>query len=179
MLLKTRQKRKQAKETLTIQAGSEEIKASKTEKLLGIEIEDNLGFEKHINSLVEKLEVGLKAIRAITGIANFKTRKSILNGLITSRLTYMIPLWIGAPKHKLDKLQKLQTKAMRTITKKKWEIEGEKLVSTSRLLTETGQLSIRQMGAYHTLLQMKKNTDNRRTRILIQQTNREKQRTQI
>ena len=80
MLLKTRQKRKQAKETLTIKAGSEEIKASKTEKLLGIEIESNLGFGKHIDSLVEKLEVGIKAIRAITGIANFKTRKSILNG---------------------------------------------------------------------------------------------------
>ena len=102
------------------------------------------------------MKTGIKALKAISKIANFTTRKNILNGVITSRLTYMIALWGGTAEYRLDKLQRLQTEALRITAKRRWEVVGRKLVSTRELLKQTGQLSVRQLKAYHTLTQVKK-----------------------
>ena len=142
--------------TVRINTEEEEIELSQSEKLLGVELEENMGFDKHLDTIVEKMKTGIKAIKAISKIANFTTRKNILNGVITSRLTYMIALWGGTAEYRLDKLQRLQTEALRITAKRRWEVVGRKLVSTRELLKQTGQLSVRQLKAYHTLTQVKK-----------------------
>ena len=142
--------------TVRINTEEEVIEPSQSEKLLGVELEENMGFEKHINTILEKLKTGIKALKALSDIANFTTRKNILNGVITLRLTYMIALWGGTAEYRLDKLQRLQTEALRITAKRKWVEVGRKLVSTKELLKQMGQLSVRQLKAYHTLTQVKK-----------------------
>ena len=156
MLLTTRQKKRNMLNTVRINTEEEDIELSQSEKLLGVELEENMGFDKHIDMIVEKMKTGIKALKAISKIANFTTRKNILNGVITSRLTYMIALWGGTAEYRIDKLQRLQTEALRITAKRRWEVVGRKLVSTRELLKQTGQLSVRQLKAYHTLTQVKK-----------------------
>ena len=62
----------------------------------------------------------------------------------------------GTAEYRLDILQRLQTEALRITAKRKWEVIGEKLISTKELLHQTGQLSVRQLKAYHTLMMVKK-----------------------
>ena len=156
LLLATRQKRRYIHGRVTITTDEELIESSEKEKLLGIELEQNMGFESHINNITEKIKTGINALKSIAKISNFATRKNIMNGIITSRLIYMIGLWGGIAEHRMDKLQKLQNEAMRIVTKRKWVKKGKKLVKTKQLLIQTGQLSVRQLQAFHTLIQVKK-----------------------
>ena len=68
----------------------------------------------------------------------------------------MIALWGGCPDYYIRKLQRLQNEALRIVSQRKWEIYGEKKLSTRKLLQETGQLSINQMISYHTVTTIKK-----------------------
>ena len=156
LLLTTWQKRRNMEGRVTITTEEEVIEPSKSEKLLGIELEENMGFGSHIDNMTEKIKTGIRALKSIARISNFATRKNLMNGLITSRLIYMIALWGGTAEYRLDTLQKLQTEALRLVTQKKWEKIGKKLVSTKELLKQTGQLSVRQLQAFHTLVQVKK-----------------------
>ena len=130
LVLTTGQRRRHLEDEIKIQTVEEVIKPTERERLLGIELEENMGFESHINNLVGKLKTGIKALKLTSKIANFATRKNLLNGLITSRLTYMISLWGGTAEYRLDILQRLQTEALRITAKRKWEVIGEKLIST-------------------------------------------------
>ena len=166
LLLTTWQKRRNVIGRVTITTEEEVIEPTDREKLLGIELEENMGFGSHIDNITEKIKTGIKALKSIARISNFETRKNLMNGLITSRLIYMIGLWGGTAAYRLDTLQKLQTEALRLVTQRKWEIVGTKLISTRELLIQTGQLSVRQLQAYHTLTQVKKILINREPEYL-------------
>ena len=103
-----------------------------------------------------KLKTGVKALKSISKIANFATRKNLMNGLITSRLSYMISLWGGIPNYRMEALQKIQTEAARLVTQTKWEVLGKKIFSTREQLKQVGLLSVNQMAYYHTAMQVKR-----------------------
>ena len=166
LILTTFQKRRYIKEEITITTDKETIKKSETEKLLGIELEENLGFGTHIDNLIEKLKTGVKALKSVAKIANFATRKNLMNCLITSRMTYGIALWGGIPAYRYEALQTIQNEAARIVTKRKWEIKGTKLMKTEEILKQAGQLSVRQLATYHTLMQIKKILTNRQPEYL-------------
>ena len=54
----------------------------------------------------------------ISKISSFKTRKMIANGIVMSKIIYLIQLWGSAPKYLIYFLQKLQNKAARLVTRK-------------------------------------------------------------
>ena len=59
----------------------------------------------------------MTALKKISKVADFKTRKMLADGLFMSKLVYMIPLWGGCEKFLTKSLQVVQNKAARTITK--------------------------------------------------------------
>ena len=166
LLLTTWQRRQHLTEELRLRAGAEDIETTERESLLGIELEQNMGFGKHIENTKDKVKTGIKALKAVSRIASFKTRKNLMMGLINSKLTYMMTLWGGCPNYMIIQLQKLQNEALRLVTQKKWEIIGVKKMSTKRLLLETGQLSINQMVAYYSILNVRKIITNKEPEYL-------------
>ena len=70
----------------------------------------------------------------------------IANGIILSKLIYLIPLWAGADKYLLNSLQLIQNKAARLVTKCGQE------TPIRMLLRQCGWLSVAQMGMYHSLV---------------------------
>ena len=70
------------------------------------------------------------------------------NGIIMSRLTYLIQLWGGCPKYLLDLLQTLQNKAARVVCN-----EGI-YTPVQKLLENCGWMSMRQLVSYHRVLLM-------------------------
>ena len=152
MLLIQSDAAKRANPTFTVElnTGSEMIQPSKSEKLLGGIISQNLKFSDHIqndeNSMLKILNLRLNALRKISFNASFKTRKAVANGIILSRIIYLIPLWAGCEKYLINALQIIQNKAARVVTRK------GRMTSISRLLKECGWLSISQLGVYHSLV---------------------------
>ena len=132
-----------------LNTGSELIQPSKSEKLLGGIISQNLKFADHIQndekSMLKVLNTRLNALKKISLNASFKTRKAVANGIIMSRITYLIPLWAGY-EYLMNALQIIQNKTARVVTKK------GKMTSISSLLKECGWMSISQLGMYHSLI---------------------------
>ena len=63
------------------------IKSSKCEKLVGVNIDNNLTFETHVESLCKKASQKLNALLRVTWSLNFDQRKLLLNAFITSHFS--------------------------------------------------------------------------------------------
>ena len=82
---------------------------------LGIHIQDNLRWNQFIkdgpNNLIKRLKQKLNAVKMIKRYINFKTTKSLLNGVFMSYIYYGATLWGGAPKYLIKAVQRTQLEA--------------------------------------------------------------------
>ena len=110
----------------------------------------NLKFTDHIQNdkeaLIKVLNKRLFALRKLAFLTSFKSRKMIANGLIMSKMVYLIPLWAGTEKYLLNSLQMIQNKAARIVARK------GKRTPVKVLLRECGWLSVVQLGVFHSLV---------------------------
>ena len=96
-------------------------------------------------SLVKSLNKRLAALKMISSIASFKTRKSLANGIFMSKLIYIMPVWIGCEDFLINSLQVSQNKAARFVTRL------DRFTPTEILLKQCGWLSVRQLLVFHSL----------------------------
>ena len=106
---------------------------------------ENLLFKTLLFCGVEKSCL-LNALLKISWSANFKTRKMIANGIVMSRIIYLIEVYGNASEYLLRFLQVLQNKAARIVTRLRWGTE------TALLLNQVGWLSVKQLYVYHSLV---------------------------
>ena len=152
LLLSDAARRANPEFSVTLDTENEVIQPSKCEKLLGGIISQNLKFTEHIQdndeSMIKALNTRLNALKKVSKTASFKSRKMIANGIIMSRIIYLIPLWSGCEKYLLNSLQIIQNKAARVVTR------CGKRTSIKSLLTQCGWMSVAQLSVYHSLLLM-------------------------
>ena len=151
---------------ITLNTGAEIIKPQNYEKLLGGFISNNLTWKENIRdnkkSLFRIITSRINALSKISRISSFKTRKMIANGIVMSKIIYLIQLWGSSPKYLIDFLQKLQNKAARLVTKK------NVYTPVNELLNQCGWLSIRQLVVYHNVLQVYKTKHTKKPAYLYQ-----------
>jgi hypothetical protein len=155
LVMTTRQKRRHVDTDSTrIFTPSSTITPSCTERLLGAEIHQNLGWREHIldseNSLVKSLNKRLGALKKIQKIASFRTRKLIATGIFISKLIYLMPLWSGCEEYLVKALQVIQNKAARSVA------NLGIFTPTRTLLKTCGWMSVRQLMAYHSIILLHK-----------------------
>ena len=85
-------------------------------------------------------------MKKVGKVANFKSRKMIANGIIISKLIYLIPLWSDCEKYLTKSLQVVQNKAARVVTK------CGRRTPIKDMLKQCGWLSVSQLGVYHSLV---------------------------
>ena len=141
----------QAVQNVELRTGKEIIKPSSSEKFLGGFVSSNLKWSEHILTNQENLCLSLSrrvnAMKQLSRVASFKTRRLFANGLFMGKLSYLISLWGGTSKDNLKALQVIQNKAARFVTRD-WNN------STVQNLSALGWLSVNQMIFYHTVLLM-------------------------
>ena len=108
------------REQVEIQAGRFTIKPAKTAKLLGCELSDDLKWRHHIRdsdqSLLKQLNSRVNGLSIVSSRADLETRLMVANGLVMSKLCYLIQLWGGCEGYLLHSLQVLQNRAARSVT---------------------------------------------------------------
>ena len=128
----------------------QEIKPIKTEKLLGIFIQNDLKWNEYIQnndkSLLKQLRSRINALRMISKIASFKVRLMIANGIFCSKLIIQISLWGGTEDYLLQSLQVVQNKAARFVAQR------GKYTPVAELLRNCGWLSVKQLVFYHSVV---------------------------
>ena len=124
---------------------------------LGIDIQDNLKWnyfvEESPNNLLKSLQKRLSAKSLIRHLISFKTTKTLLNGLFHSKLLYGAPLWAGAPKYLIAKVQRLQLSACRTaIGPKSYRWSTMKLLQAMKWSSVTDLLERATMSVVHDII---------------------------
>ena len=135
---------------ISLKTSKEEIFPTNEEKLLGGWLLNDLSWSKQIDKLCGTLSQKITALRRVSHYASFSTRKMIANGLVLSNLSYLLPLWINGNKGDIQKIQVQQNRAARLVTKKSIRTPIEEL------LREIGWLSVNQLGAYFSVMQLVK-----------------------
>ena len=150
----TKQKQRILDINIQINTPTETIKPISTEKLLGIQIKDDLKWAEYIQnndkSLLKQLNSRLSALKIISRVASFKARLMIANGIFCSKLIFQISLWGGTEEYLLSSLQIVQNKAARCVARR------SKYTPIEELLKQCGWLSVRQLVFFHSVVQIYK-----------------------
>ena len=149
--------------------------SQKYEELLGISVEYNLKWHRTIDQLQTRLKSRLAGLAKLKFIVPFPFLKTITQGIFNSVLIYCLPLFGGCNKGQLSDLQVLQNKAAQIVTK------SPPRSSRNAMFDQLDWLTVNQLIAYHTLLQIFKirscrepeylydelGTDNRNGHIVV------------
>ena len=96
-----------------------EINPTETEKLLGGHIHQSLQWNHHLSdhkdSMMNQLTSRVNGLKKIAINATFNTRLMVANGMVMSKLVYLITVWGGAQQYLLNGLQVQQLTAARTV----------------------------------------------------------------
>ena len=135
---------------VTLQAGDHTIDHTRTEKLLGANICEDLKWREHLlsneQSAVRQLTSRINGLLKVCCRATPTTRLNVANGIFMSKLCYLVELWGGCESYLIKSLQVLQNRAARAVSKKSW------FTSTRLLLADCKWLSVRQLVVYHSVL---------------------------
>ena len=130
--------------------GMKTIKSNVSERLLGINLQNDTSWKSHLQTgdkpLMSALRKRLGALKHLGTQVPKNGRKLLATGLIISKLIYMIPVWGGAPITYIRKLQRIVNNSARYI------LNGARRWKTDRLMTEVNWLRVDEMMEFHSLL---------------------------
>ena len=105
---------------IILDTGIDMIEPKYSAKLLGACITNDFKFNYHLKdnetSVFKSLTSRVNALSKISKFSNFKTRKMVANGIVMSKLIYMIQWWGGCSDFLVEYLQVLQNRAARMVT---------------------------------------------------------------
>ena len=148
-----------------IRTPTETVHPSECEKLLGCMLHEDMKFQEHLisneESLLRSLNTRICALKMLSKVASFRTRKMVADGIFMSKLIYLVPLWGGSAKNIIAALQKAQNRAARVVTRLDWATH------TAELLRQCGWLSIYQLVVYHSVVLVHQIIKNESPRFLF------------
>ena len=86
-------------------------------KSLGVYIDQNLSWSKHVNETTKIISSGIGALKRLRPFICEETAILLYRALIEPYFDYCCPVWDGLNNELADKLQKLQNRAIRVMTK--------------------------------------------------------------
>ena len=81
------------KDSYSLNINQQVINSENSEKLLGVEIDNQLSFEKHISTLVKKASNQLNVISRIQKFMGFKEKEILLKYFVYSNFNYCPLMW--------------------------------------------------------------------------------------
>ena len=104
--------------------------------LLGVMIDKNLTFKKHIDNLVRKAQYKLHALRRIRKFLTIEKAKILGNAFIDSQFNYAPLIWMFCRKTLYSKIEKIHHRTLKVV----YGIDG----SYNNLLLRSNSVSIHQ-----------------------------------
>ena len=83
-------------------------------------IDENLSRKAHIHGISRKVSSGIGALKRVRPFVSMYTAVKIYKGLIAPHFEYCTAVWDGFTQQLSEKLQKLQNRAIRDITRGGW-----------------------------------------------------------
>ena len=165
-MLTTAQMRRRRNIEVEVAIGTEISTPSEVEKLLGIQIDQNMKWGNHImtnkKSLVKALTTRSNALAMVSRLGDFKTRRMIANGIFHSKLCYCLTVFGGTEGYLLNALQRIQNKAARLVCGR-----GRRY-SAAAALRQVGWLPVASLVDFYSLTQAKKILESKKPSYLFE-----------
>ena len=100
-------------ETVKIQVGNYNIANSKCEKLLGINFDHKLNFDKHLSELCKKASRKINALSRITPYMNVSKKRILMNAFFKSQFSYCPLIWMCHSRANNNKINRLHERCLR------------------------------------------------------------------
>ena len=111
-------------------------------KILGLHIDNSLSWNDHIQFLSKSLSQLVGLLNRSKHLLNRESKLLFYNSYIHSRFTYCLPIWGRSASLHLDKLWKIQKRALRIINDVPYDAPSKNLFTKSKVL------NIREMYCY-------------------------------
>ena len=122
MVISSRQKLQSLNDyTMNIHINGVPINQSNQSKSLGLIIDENLSWKANIHEISKKVSSGIGALKRVRPFASMHTAIRIYKGLIEPHFDYCSAVWDGLTQQLSEKLQRLQNRAIRVITKSTYD----------------------------------------------------------
>ena len=125
---------KNAEEIQKINIGEDFISRVKHTKYIGLTIDENLNWEHHINELCKSLSQYFGIFYNIRHYISPHIARSIYFACVYSKIKYGIEIYGSASTNRISKLQTLQNKLMKLLTKKEYRYDTNQLHSELNIL---------------------------------------------
>ena len=100
---------------LSIKVDEFEICNSQNEKLLGINIDNNLKFDVHVNKLCKKASQKLHALARISKYMCLENRRKIMNAFVYSQFSYCPLVWMFHSRAINNRINRIHERALRIV----------------------------------------------------------------
>ena len=120
--------------------------------LLGIKIDSRLSFEKHVSKLCKTAASKLNALKRLRPyIISEKTRKILIQSFVSCHFNYYPLVWYFTTAEQLQKLEKIQERALQFITDDYRSTHENLLINTEETSMRMGQIQKLCIEIYKTL----------------------------
>ena len=130
MIIGSRQRISVQCDDLEIRIDDQIIERVDHTKSLGLTIDDYLSWCKHVDEIWRKASSAIGALKRVRPFILKETAIQIYNALIVPHFDDCSPVWNCLSGYLSDKLQKLQNRAARIITKSPFDTSSDHLLST-------------------------------------------------
>ena len=129
MIIGSRQRLNAQCEEINISIDNRTIKRVDHTKSLGLTIDAQLSWCKHVDEISKKMSSAIGALKRIRPFIPTDVAAQIYNALILPHFDYCSPVWDGMSGCLSDKLQKLQNRAARVITQSPFDTSPNLLLA--------------------------------------------------
>ena len=130
MIIGSRQRLSAQCDDVEIRIDDQIIKRVDHTKSLGLTIDAQLSWGKHVEEICKKVSSAIGTLKRVQPFISKETAIQIYNALIMPHFDYCSPVWDCLSGYLSDKLQKLQNRAARVITKSPFDASSNHLLST-------------------------------------------------
>ena len=120
LVIGSRKKLKDIQCPLTIKPSfaisGEEISIIEHTKYLGVQVDQYMNWENHINHVIKKISRALRMIRLAKNFLPLTTLQTLYKGIVEPYFRFCCPFWGSCGVTALSKLQALQNRAARIVT---------------------------------------------------------------
>ena len=138
MLIGSVKKVKHKNHELDLKLNEENINQTNNVKYLGVDLDENLKFDVHVDNLVNKINRGLGVLRHCSHYVPKSSLLTIYNTIVLPNFDYCSVVWGTCNSTLLTRLQRLQNRAMRILLKCNYRTH------ISDMLNELKWMSVRQ-----------------------------------
>ena len=129
MIIGSNKRLSQIDQEPSIFVGGMEIEKVNAVKSLGLMIDETLSWSAQVEKITKKVNSGLSIIRRLRDIVDYNTLITIYKSIIQPHFDYCSQVWGCLGKVLSDKLQRLQNRAFRIITREGYETRSKDILN--------------------------------------------------